>query len=412
MRLHPDQFLALGSATLMLDPQAHVPPELPLPDAPNVLRLGATTAATVLGSIGLVTALWPGDGSLPLQTYWMSVAVVTGAAGLLLALRLLMHERQRERVLMWNSCREQWLGERLHAWRQPAKVLALAYTTAAGARRLPEALRAQGPLLQPAYVEALGRTLAFSALRGYVPNACLQAYRQRLAKELATVLGRLAPSMAHLAGQPLAVRVRHGRLLPDAEIAELLAPLLAPCTQTVSLHFAHHEDGLLWLGPWLDASAPAPWLLCIDFNLFLMPAAGQAEAVSAVLLAHPSVAQSVPGRALADLHRPATGEQPADCLAQACAASRPSASGPAAAWLARLERAPTAALALAATGIAPPQQQALDTQLGHAGAAMAALLLIAACEQAKACGQAQLLLFTDRALQACVVQPCLEEALA
>lgn len=412
MRLHPDQFLAMGRAPLMPGLQDGVPAAQPLPEAPNVPRAGATAAAAVLGLIGMVTALWPGDGSLPRQTYWMLVAVLCGAGGLLLALWLLVHERRRERALLWNSCREHWLGERLRAWQRPAKVVALAYTTAAGGHRMPEALRLQAQLLRPAYVEALGCTLAFSALRGYVADPCLAGYRRRLAAELGAVLGRLGPTLAQLAGQSLAVRVRHDRVLQDPEIDELLAPLLAAHGQAARPVFAHREDGLLWLSPWLDASAPAPWLLCIDFNLFLMPVAGQAEVVSAVLLAHPTVAPSVSGDGLAYLHRPIASEDPAECVAQACAASRPSHVSPAFAWLAQLGQAPTAPVALAGIGVPPPQQHQLDIQLGHGGAAMAQLLLIAACEQAKASRQAQLLLFTDRHLQACVVQPCLEEALA
>ncbi|PVZ19632.1 MULTISPECIES: hypothetical protein [unclassified Pseudomonas] len=405
MRLQFGELIAVGWAPVMAGPHDGVPAAQPLPKAPNVLLLAATTTGAVLTTVGGLTVLWPSDGSLPSQTYWMLVAVLTAAGGVLLALRLLVHERKREQVLLWNSCREQWLGQRVRAWQQPAKVVALAYSTAAGNRCLAQALRAKGPVLQPVYVDALGACVTFSALRGYVPTLCLQAYRRRLAQELGAVLAPLAPAMEHLAGHRLAVRVRHDRQLADAEIEQLLVRLLPPQARATAPVFAHHEDGFLWLGPWLDAHAPAPWLLCIDFNLFLMPHAGQAEGVSAVLLAHPSVGCE----GLAALHRPISSQAAADCLAQACAASEAS---PSSAWLACRGQAHSTSIALANVGIAASQQHALDLQLGHGGTAMAALLLITACEQAHAQEQAQLLLFTDRTLQACVVRPCGKEAQA
>lgn len=381
-----------------------LPQPLPPPPAPGHRRWAVFVLSGALLVGGLVVLFWPQDHTRMSLWFWCCVLVLPFTPGLALyALRLAAHERSREYCESWNRRRAEQRRTLVQQGRRAIGLLATSYCTGAGNNRIAQALRSGSKPLQAVFESSQALAVRSSRL---APPALLHTedeYVERLSACIAQVMAGIEPD---LPAEPLQVRIRHNQVLTDEQVLALWRE--RPAVGQVV--FAAEDDGLMWLDPWLDQSGDGRPVLSLEFNLFLEPVAGQAESVSAVLLApaHWCAEQRI--GPMAWVHRPVGPGLAAHVLKDALRWGELRTDAEEYfSWRSQLsnEASSDAIIAMRAAGLAfdIAKGHGLDDSLGLPGCAVGNLVLIVAGEQAATDRQAQLLLLQDMTAHACVVQP-------
>ncbi|MHC6225423.1 hypothetical protein ACYU03_11730 [Pseudomonas sp. X10] len=386
-----------------------LPAKLAMPPAP---RHGRWWLVILLGSLmvaGLLVLFWPQDRWYGTPWFWSCVLGLPVMTGLLTyGVRLKAHERRCQYVQSWNRCREQQEQQWLQRGQRPVALLDAAYCTPLGSSRMAQALREGRRCLQPVYLEHRDVVLPLSRLLPAAERYTRDEYKQRLQGCLERVASTLAPALQGIAGnRSVQVRIRHNQILEDEEVVNLWRAVDASGWASDQGLCAMRDDGWLWLDEWLDQPEPTPLVLALAISLHLDPVAGEAESVSAVLLAHPDQQVQAP---LAWVHRPVrigvVAQALEDCLNWGCLAGE---RGGLFCWKTQMpdELSHELAQALSTQGFPPTGGSGhdLDGSFGLAGCAVGNMALISAAEQAGDEGQPQLLMLRDASAQLCVVRP-------
>lgn len=393
---------------------------LALPDemaSPRPPRTGRWCLAVLVGSLlsaGLVLLLWPQAWAEFRLWFWCCTLVLPSMGGLALyALRLRAFEDQREYAQSWNLHREQQRALLIERGQRPVEALAFSYCSPAGNNQLAQALWKGAKPLQAIFVEPLALTMRLSQLRPWVRDFTVEEYAQRLADCLGRLMPGLDEDLQRYAGNaPLRLRIRHNQVLSDAEVLSLWQAARGGKGTVDEVVFATEaEDGLLWLDAWLDAPEAFPLVLSLEINLFREPVEGQAESVSAVLLALPAWCARRAVKPMASVHRPVRLLNAANSLDEVLRWGRLEDAGDQVffTWQSQLsgavrEEVRTAMNALGYS-LGEERSHPLDDSLGLPGCAVGNMALIVACEQAACSDQAQLLLLQDASPHGCVIQP-------
>ncbi|MFF7709110.1 hypothetical protein [Pseudomonas sp. NPDC007930] len=379
-----------------------LPAELAPPEAPRLIRWCVAALVVALALGGLLLWCWPPRWAPYTQWSLLCATLLPCAAGtLLVALRMRAFERGVEYTRQWNAERARQARLMTAEAQRPLAVLAMAYCTAAGCNQLGRALASGLKPLQPLYLPTANRVVRCSQLELGAEGPAVAHYRQRLVlafEQLATLLG---PPPRLRQDTPVYLRLRHDGALANREVIALWQAVLPAWPLEVQGALAG-PGGLMWLDTWLDAERTCAVVLSLEINLFLQPREGEAEHVSAVLLAHPAWRNTHGVPALAHLHRPVAAEQGDGWWAQALNWGRLAPGAPAPfTWASQVPAATLARL----DGLAPGQVHGLDASLGRPGKAAGQLALMAALADAQATAAAQCVLLGDGALHGCVVQP-------
>ena len=360
----------------------------------------------------LVVLLWPADQSRTSAWFWCCVVVFPVVTGVLLfALRLLAYERQQHFAQGWNQRRGELEQALIQRGQRAIAVLASSYCSPAGNNRLAHALRNGCTPLQPVYLPKLLSTVRLSQLADPLPASVEQTCSQRLQRYLQQVMRGLDEDLQRLGRTtPVRVRIKHNQLLTDAEVLSVWEACVGDHLLIEQVQFAAQDDGLLWLDPWLDAPEALAMVLSLEVNVFAEPIAGQAESISAVLLAQAQFCARHKVQPIAWVHRPVPMTPDLNALQDVLLWGRVEQDGEQCfAWQTQVPsdylRDVSVAMDSAGCSLDVDRCQQLDDAFGLPGHAVGNVALIVGSEHAASEGQAQLLMLLDASPQWCVVRP-------
>lgn len=359
----------------------------------------------------LVVLLWPADQSRTSAWFWCCAVVFPVITGVLLfALRLLAYERQQHFAQGWNQRRGELEQALIQRGQRAIAVLASSYCSPAGNNRLAQALRNGCKPLQPVYLRALGTTVRLSQLPDPLSPGVAQTYTQRLQRYVRQVMRGLDEDLQRLGRTtPVRVRIKHNQVLTDAEVLSVWEACVGEHLLVEQVLFAGQDDGLLWLDTWLDAPEAVAMVLSLEVNVFAQPTDGQAESVSAVLLAQAQCCARHKVEPLAWVHRPVPMTPDLNALQDVLRWGRVEQGGEQCfAWQTQVPsdylRDVSIAMDNAGCSLDIERCQQLDDAFGLPGHAVGNVALIVASEHAASQGQAQLLMLLDASPQWCVVR--------
>lgn len=388
-----------------------VPAAIPLPKRPSAKRWAFVVALCWLLGSGLLLLLWPGELVQQSLWFWCCVLMAPALAGLLLVVgRGLLYERQRDIAHSWNTLREEHHASLVEEGQTALAVLATSYCTAAGRNQLALALRSGSKPLQPVYLGHHDGSPNLSRLPDLEDDgaaADLQARLQQHLGQVARGLAQEARMYAPLA--PIALRIKHNQLLDDQTILSVWQACAAGYPAIEQVRFASNEDGLMWLDDWLDQPDAVPIMLSVEINLSQEPLPGQAESVSALLLAHPQFCETHRVQPKAWLHRPVAMSAAPESLEQVLRWGCLPEGETLFSWQAQVPDALLASLrmllAQAGQWVEGDHCLMLDGALGRPACAVGNLMMIIGSEQVATEGRPQLMMLQDVSAHWLVIRP-------
>ncbi|WP_449433886.1 hypothetical protein [Pseudomonas putida] len=364
----------------------------------------------LLGS-SLTILFWPEELKQMSLWRWCSMLLLPLIAGFLLfAFRGIVYQRQCDFVKSWNHRHAEHEQRLIQQGQRAIALLATSYSTPAGNNQLAYALRSGSKPLQPVYLHDMKTVRMASQLPDAGTHDRANKYG-RLQMYLHQVMRGLEDEMQRYGGySPLRLRIKHNHVLSDDEVVAVWHSCAMDKLSIETLQFAAQDDGVLWLDEWLDQPDDCALMLSLEINLFVEPLEGQAESVSALILAQPYFCEQHGFAATAWIHRPVPMSDNAQSLREVLRWGRLGEdSQPYFVWQTQVPNdylcRVTIAMSSAGQSLDKEKYMQLDRVLGKPADAVGNLAIIVASEQAAAEDQSQLIMMQDKTPQWFVVRP-------
>ncbi|WMY76055.1 hypothetical protein RHD99_09010 [Buttiauxella selenatireducens] len=342
--------------------------------------------------------------------FWMCALLIPAGTGVVsYALRLRHYEQQWERVSYWNQLHQEKEAEMVALGQQALGLLGMAYVTPVASNKLASALMQGASSLQTSYLPGRTSILTMAQIQPPATLWNITEYTMRLETHLRSVLGMLGPELEQYAtGEPVSVRIRHDRMLDDAQFLDLWQRVFPERYTTSQMMSGQQDDGLMWLDTWLDEQNSS-LLLSLEVNLFGEGRDHQAESVSALLLASPAWLSRKKVAPANWIHRPVAVSMAKEALEDVVRWGSLSAEEKYFIWRTQLPVAPQTEMlqAMDATNFSfdKDREHQLDSSFGKPAAAVGHIALICACDHAICTQQPQWIMLQDKTPQWAIVRP-------
>ncbi len=385
-----------------------IPKAEPLPIPPDKSRW--FLVVILIGIIGavLVLSLWPKGLTTYSAWFWFCTLLVPFSAGMTgYIVRLRHYENERDRVMWWNHLHQDQHDKQVLLGRKAVGVLGISYTTPVASNKLAAALLQGANALQTHYFPAVQSVLTSALLSPTIKILNEAEYQSRLEAVLTRVIRQLHTELAQFNGK-FDVRLHHDGVLKEEQIITAWQRSFLESKNVNDVSVTTESDGLMWVDEWLDRQDDS-LLLSVEMNLFLLARDGQAESVSALLLASPAWLERQHIKPKMWIHRPVIVRDADAAVKESASWGEITAGLPWYLWRTQVKSDALAAVlqVMDKSGFlcAKKGEQVLDDAFGRPAAAVGNIILICACEHAVTSGLPQWLLIGDQITQMAIVHP-------
>lgn len=385
-----------------------IPKAEPLPVPPDRSRWFLVIVLIVIVGAVLVLSLWPKDLTTHSTWFWFCTLLVPFFAGLAgYIVRLRHYENERDRVMWWNHLHQTQYDEQVLLGRQALGVLGMSYTTPVASNKLAAALLQGANALQSHYSQTLQSVVTSASLSPVLKIPDEEEHQSRLEVFLGRVIRGLHVELTQLTGK-LVIRLHHDGVLKNEQIIAVWQSVFLPSYAAADVSVTTESDGLMWVDEWLDRQDDTLFL-SVEINLFLLARDGQAESVSALLMASPAWLERQHIKPQMWIHRPVVLKDASDSVTDVANWGKVTSRFPWYFWRAQVKSDDLATVlrGMDKSGFLPAKkgEQVLDDVFGRPAAAVGNITLICACEHAVTSGLPQWLLVGDQTTQMAVVRP-------